>query len=178
MLYAEAMEITTLCYLRREGRYLLLYRDRKPDDLNAGFWIAPGGHLEDGESPLDCILREYREESGLTLLDPVLRGIVSFLFNGKETELTFLYTAEQAQGTLRACEEGELAWIDGSEIPGLSLWDGDRIFLPRLFSGNLDFFSLRLEYTGRELRSAVWEAGEDPDCPPFPRPADHTHHSI
>ncbi len=171
-MYTEHMETTTLCYLRREGKILLLYRDRKKNDLNEGFWIAPGGHLEDGETPLECIKREFREESGLTLRDPVLRGIVSFIFNGKETELTFLYTASSAEGELRPCEEGELVWVPEPEIPELSLWEGDRIFLPRLFSEDESFFALKLEYAGRRLVRSEWETGNSGGRAPYPGPSD------
>jgi len=170
MMYAEFMEITTLCYLEQDGKWLLLYRDRKKNDLNEGFWIAPGGHVEDGESPEDCVRREFLEETGLTLTDPVLRGLVSFIFNGTSTELTFLFTASGAEGVLQPCEEGELAWIPQEEIPSLSLWEGDRIFLPRLLGGSRSFFSLRLEYEGRTLVRSEWESGADPEVSPVPSP--------
>jgi len=161
------METTTLCYLRQGSRWLLLYRNKKKEDPNAGYWIAPGGHVEEGESPLDCVRREFREETGLHLPRPTLRGLVSFIFNGQATELTFLYTADEAEGDLRPCEEGELAWVEAADIPALPLWEGDRIFLPRLLSEDGDFFALKLEYQGRTLTRAVWEADGKKDLPPF-----------
>ncbi len=128
----------------------MLYRNKKEKDENAGKWIGVGGKLEEGESPEDCLLREVREETGLTLLRRQFRGIVTFVSDEWGTEQMFLYTADGFEGKLKECEEGELRWIPEEKIPELSLWEGDRIFLRKLFDTEEVFF-LKLIYSGDRL---------------------------
>ncbi len=142
------MKLTTLCYIEREGRYLMLHRTKKKQDINAGKWIGVGGKLEQDESPDDCIIREVWEETGLRLRNLRMRGVITFIL--PENEISFLYTAE-AEGELhRDCSEGELQWMPISDIDQLELWPGDRIFLPLLKSKNA-FFSLKLTYENDRL---------------------------
>ena len=149
------MKNTTLCYIENHnGDYLMLYRNKKKNDPNAGKWIGIGGKFEDGESPDECLLREVREETGLTLLSWELRGIVTFVSDEWETEYMFLYTSDDWSGKLSVCDEGQLAWKQKSEIGSLSMWEGDKIFL-RLLQDERDFFSLKLSYEGQKLISAV-----------------------
>ena len=149
------MKNTTLCYIENHnGDYLMLYRNKKKNDPNAGKWIGIGGKFEDGESPDECLLREVREETGLTLLLWELRGIVTFVSDEWETEYMFLYTSDDWSGKLSVCDEGQLAWKQKSEIDSLSMWEGDKIFL-RLLQDERDFFSLKLSYEGQKLISAV-----------------------
>ena len=149
------MKNTTLCYIENHnGDYLMLYRNKKKNDPNAGKWIGIGGEFEDGESPDECLLREVREETGLTLLSWELRGIVTFVSDEWETEYMFLYTSDDWSGKLSVCDEGQLAWKQKSEIDSLSMWEGDKIFL-RLLQDERDFFSLKLSYEGQKLISAV-----------------------
>lgn len=149
------MKNTTLCYIENHnGDYLMLYRNKKKNDPNAGKWIGIGGKFEDGESPDECLLREVREETGLTLLSWELRGIVTFVSDEWETEYMFLYTSDDWCGKLSICDEGQLAWKQKSEIDSLSMWEGDKIFL-RLLQDERDFFSLKLSYEGQKLISAV-----------------------
>ena len=140
------MRLTTLCYIQNEGRYLMLHRVSKAHDENAGKWIGIGGHIEENESPLDCIRREILEETGLTVEHLTLRGLITFILPKWGNELTFLYTADTAEPSLRACPEGKLAWIPLADIPSLNLWEGDRIFLPLLEKPNPGCFSLTLTY--------------------------------
>ena len=70
---------TTLCYLEKDGQYLMLHRVKKKNDLNHDKWIGVGGKFEEGESPEDCLLREVGEETGLTLTDYRFRGLVTFV---------------------------------------------------------------------------------------------------
>ena len=149
------MKNTTLCYIENHnGDYLMLYRNKKKNDPNAGKWIGIGGKFEDGESPDECLLREVCEETGLTLLSWELRGIVTFVSDEWETEYMFLYTSDDWSGKLSVCDEGQLAWKQKSEIGSLSMWEGDKIFL-RLLQDERDFFSLKLSYEGQKLISAV-----------------------
>ncbi len=143
-------EVTTLCYIEKGDGYLMLHRIKKEEDVNAGKWIGVGGHFEDGESPEDCLLREVKEETGLHLLSYRLRGIITFVNTKYPTEIMFLYTADEYEGELKACDEGELRWIAKDEIFDLNLWEGDKIFLELLVKGEA-FFTLKLIYDGDEL---------------------------
>lgn len=149
--------LTTLCYIEKEDRYLMLHRISKKNDVNKEKWIGVGGHFEKDESPEDCLLREVKEETGLALTSYHFRGIVTFILKDKGSELTeymCLYTADDYEGTLYDCNEGVLKWVNKNEIFNLNLWEGDRIFL-RLLQENHPFFSLKLVYEGNCLKEAV-----------------------
>ena len=148
------MRNTTLCYLEQDGQYLMLHRVKKSHDVNHGKWIGVGGKFEFQESPEDCLLREVREETGLTLKSWRYRGIVTFLYNDDEAEYMHLFTADGWTGTLRDCAEGELRWVPRDEVGKLNLWEGDRIFLA-LLTRDEPFFSLKLTYRGDDLVGAV-----------------------
>ena len=146
---------TSLCYLKRgNGDTLLLHRVKKQQDLNRGKWIGIGGRFEEGESPEECALREFREETGLTLTSWRYRGIVTFVSNEAEGEHMHLFTADGYEGTLTDCDEGVLAWVSEEEFSRLPQWEGDKIFL-RLLEQDVPFFSLKLTYRGEHLREAV-----------------------
>ena len=155
---------STLCYLERGDEYLMLHRVKKKNDLNHDKWIGVGGKCEEGESPEDCVLRETREETGLTLTDFHYRGLVTFVSDRAPTEYMHLFTAAGWTGSPVPCGEGELAWVKKAEVPSLTLWEGDRIFL-RLLEEDGPFFSLKLEYRGEKLVSA-WLDGRPLDIPP------------
>lgn len=140
---------TVLCYIERDGQYLMLYRNRKKNDLNGGKWIGVGGKTEPGEAPEDALLREVKEETGLTLTRYRRRGLVTFV-SGDLTEYMFLFTADGFEGNLCPCDEGELRWVDISRVSSLPLWEGDRQFLP-LLAADEPYFSLKLEYDGDRL---------------------------
>ena len=148
------MKNTTLCYIERDGQYLMLHRVKKENDENRDKWIGIGGKFEPGESPEDCVLREVREETGLTLTDYKYRGLVTFVLDGWGTEFMHLFGASGWTGALRTdCDEGELAWIKKAEFAALPQWEGDRIFL-RLLEEGAPFFNLTLRYHGDTLCSA------------------------
>lgn len=136
---------TTLCYIRRGEEYLMLHRIKKKHDLNQDKWIGIGGKFEDGESPEDCLLREAREETGLTLTDYRYWGIVTFVSDRWPTEYMHLFTADGFTGTLKECDEGDLEWIPKSRLLELPHWEGDAIFLD-LLARDVPFFSLKLRY--------------------------------
>ena len=145
---------TSLCYIEQDGKYLMLHRIRKENDLNRDKWIGIGGKFERGESPYDCVLREAQEETGLILHHPRYRGIVTFVY-GEITEHMHLFTATHFGGTLRDdCDEGVLEWIGKQDLMDLPMWEGDRIFL-RLLNEAAPFFSLKLVYEGERLTAAV-----------------------
>jgi len=145
---------TTLCYIEQDGKYLMLHRTKKQNDLNENKWIGIGGRFNEGESPEDCVIREVREETGLTLTSYRYRGIVTFVSDLYPTEYMHLFTSDSYIGDLIDCDEGELEWIPKEEITNLPVWEGDRIFL-RLLREDVPFFSLKLVYEGDRLKSAV-----------------------
>ena len=149
------MRNTTLCYLERGRDYLMLHRVKKEVDENKDKWIGIGGKFEEGESPEDCLLREVREETGLTLTSWRYRGIVTFVSDEWGTEYMHLFTADAWEGQIRQdCDEGVLEWIDREKLLSLPIWEGDKIFL-RLLEEDAPFFSLKLRYKGDRLAEAV-----------------------
>ena len=148
------MKMTTLCYLERNGKYLMLHRTKKEHDENRDKWIGVGGKFEAGESPEDCMRREVLEETGLTVTDYRYRGIVTFVSDVYPSEYMHLFTCSDWTGDLRECDEGELAWIDKRDLFDLTMWQGDRIFL-KLLETDDPFFSLKLTYRGERLTQAV-----------------------
>ena len=145
---------TTLCYIYRDDEVLMLHRVKKKNDLNHDKWIGLGGKFEDRESPEDCVLREVREETGLTLTSWRYRGIVTYVSDLYETEYMHLFTADGFTGEMTECDEGEPAWIKKEKLDELPQWEGDRIFL-KLLDEEAPFFSLKLVYEGDTLKEAV-----------------------
>ena len=152
----------TLCYLENDrGEYLMLHRVKKKHDVNQDKWIGVGGKFEENESPDECLIREVREETGLTLTDYRLRGIVTFVSQGWETEYMFLYTATGWAGELLAdCDEGTLEWVDKKKVGDLPIWKGDELFFCQIEDPNSPFFSLKLSYRGDELVYAALDGKE------------------
>jgi len=148
------MRNTSLCYIEKDGSYLMLHRTKKEIDENAGKWIGVGGGFEEGESPDECAAREIKEETGLAVRSLRYRGIVTFVSDEWGTEYMHLFTSNDFDGKLIDCDEGELKWICKSDIYSLELWDGDRIFL-KLLEEESPFFSLKLEYKGDTLIRAT-----------------------
>jgi len=140
----------TLCYLEKNGQILMLHRIKKQDDIHEGKWNGLGGKFEEGESPEDCVIREVLEESGLTIINPKLSGIITFpKFNGESSWLVFLYKANEFFGDIIDSDEGQLEWVDKDKIFNLNLWEGDRYFLKWMFEDR--FFSAKFEYTNKKL---------------------------
>lgn len=137
---------STLCYIEKDGQYLMLHRTIKKNDVNKDKWIGVGGHFEFGESPEECVIREVKEETGYTLTSYRYRGLVTFVFGDKETEYMSLFTADGFEGTQIPCDEGQLEWVPIKEICKLNIWEGDKIFF-RLLEENIPFFSLKLGYS-------------------------------
>lgn len=145
------MRLTTLCYIERDGAYLMLHRTKKENDQSHDKWLGVGGKFEDGESPEECMLREVFEETGLILKDYAFRGIVTFVSDRWETEYMHLFTAAEYEGESGECSEGVLEWVPKEKVTELKLWEGDRIFLERL-NESRDFFSLKVVYEGETLK--------------------------
>ena len=139
--------LSTLCYIEKDGKYLMLHRTVKKNDVNKDKWIGVGGHFEVDESPEECLLREVKEETGYTLTSYQYRGIVTFVSGGGVTEYMSLFTADGFEGEPISCDEGELEWVDIEEVWHLNIWEGDKIFF-RLLDEQKEFFSLKLTYDG------------------------------
>ena len=148
------MKNTTLCYIEKNGQYLMLHRTKKEHDINHDKWIGVGGKFEENESPEDCLLREVREETGLTLTQFRLCGVITFLSDEWEGEYMYLFHATDYTGQIAECDEGVLEWIDKEKAIALPTWEGDKIFL-RLMDEGGPFFSLKLRYEGDTLKEAV-----------------------
>ena len=149
---------STLCYIERDGKYLMLHRIKKEVDANKDKWIGVGGKFEEGESPEDCVCREVLEETGLTLTGFTYRGLVTFVSDKWEGEFMHLFTADGFEGSIKDCDEGRLEWIAKEELMKLPMWEGDRIFLD-LIAKPCPFFSLKLRYEGERLAGA-WLNGK------------------
>lgn len=147
--------LTTLCYIEKDNQYLMLHRVKKEKDVNKDKWIGVGGHFEPEESPEECLLREVKEETGLTLTSWKFCGIVTFVATQWDTvEYMCLYKADGFTGELTDCNEGNLVWVDKNKVYDLPIWEGDKIFF-RLMEEREEFFSLKLCYDGDVLVEAV-----------------------
>ncbi len=146
------MILATLCYVRHNGKTLMMHRNKRPDDVHLGKYNGLGGKFEPGESPDECVVREVLEESNLNIV-PELRGVLTFPQFAKGHDwYCFLYTASKFTGELKAdCPEGDLVWIEDDRVLQLPLWPGDRIFLNWLSQPK--FFSAKFNYTGGQLIS-------------------------
>ncbi len=144
---------STHCYVEKDGKWLMLCRNKKKNDINKDKWIGVGGRFEQNESPEECIIREIKEETGLTVNKPNFKGIVTFCDDGY-CEYMHLFTANDFSGELTECDEGELRWIDIKDVPKLELWEGDRYFIDLILK-DAPFFSLKLIYEQHALETVI-----------------------
>ena len=146
------MKLATLCYLKKNGKTLMLHRVKKQGDIHAGKWNGLGGKFESEETPEDCVIREIREESGLKIKNPELKGVLTFPdFAHGEDWYVFVFTARAFSGKIEISAEGDLKWIKDTELLKLNLWEGDRISLEYL--DKKVFFSGVLRYKNGVLLS-------------------------
>ena len=138
---------TTLCYIEKDNQFLMLHRTKNENDINEGKWIGVGGKFEENETPEECLLREVKEETGLTLTGYKLRAVVTFVSDKWETEYMYLFTADGFAGELGKCDEGELEWVAKDKILDLNTWEGDRLFLEKILE-DAGFFTLKVVYKG------------------------------
>jgi 8-oxo-dGTP diphosphatase len=149
------MKLATLCYVKdiHSRLTLMILRNKKKGDYHLGKWNGLGGKLDPGESPQECAIREIFEESGLTVTNPQLKGIITFpMFDQKDDWYVFMFTASQYSGTLIDSPEGELRWIEDDKLKQLNLWEGDLLFLDWL-GENAPFFSAKFIYNNGKLES-------------------------
>ena len=144
------MILSTLCYIEKDGKYLMLHRTKKKNDINKDKWLGIGGKFEDGESPEECIIREVKEETGLTLNTYKLRCIVTYVSTKWETEYMYVFTSSDFTGKLIECNEGDLQWIGKDKVTELKTWEGDKIFVDKIQNDN-KFFTIKFNYDGDRL---------------------------
>ena len=144
------MILSTLCYIEKDGKYLMLHRTKKKNDINKDKWIGIGGKFEQNESPEECIIREVKEETGLVLKNYKLRCIVTYVSTIWETEYMYVFTSDKFEGNLIDCNEGDLQWIDKDKVTQLKTWEGDKIFLEKIQKDNT-FFTIKFNYDGEKL---------------------------
>lgn len=145
---------TTLCYIQKDEKYLMLHRIKKQNDINKDKWIGIGGKFEEGESPEECALREVKEETGLSLKSYEYRGIVTFVSDNNFTEFMHIFWSNNFEGEIIDCDEGKLEWIEKSKLNDFEHWKGDEIFLD-LIDKKVPFFSLKLVYKSGILLKAI-----------------------
>lgn len=153
-MWKDGLLQTTLCYLERDGCYLMLHRIKKEKDVNRDKWIGVGGKFEPDEDALACVHREVREETGYEMHHPQYRGMVDFYCPPWEPERMHLYTCDEFSGTPADCDEGVLEWVPKEKVCELPIWEGDKIFFD-LLNRNAPFFHLELYYEGNQLQKAV-----------------------
>ena len=144
------MILSSLCYIEKDGKYLMLHRTKKKNDINKNKWLGIGGKLEEGESPEECIIREVKEETGLTLNTYKLRCVVTYVSTNWETEYMYVFTSNDFSGNLIECNEGDLHWIEKDKIIELKTWEGDRIFVEKILEDKT-FFTVKFNYDGEKL---------------------------
>lgn len=139
------MILSTVCYIEKDNKYLMLHRTKKENDVNKDKWIGVGGKFEKDESPEECVLREVMEETALRLLDIKLRCIVTYVSNTFDTEYMYVFTSNKFEKEISKCSEGDLEWIDKDKILDLNIWEGDKIFLKKI-NNNDGFFTAKFIY--------------------------------
>ena len=149
------MKQTVLVYIEENNKYLMLYRNKKEKDINKNKFIGIGGHVEEGETPDDTLIREVKEETGLKLLSFIKRGIVYFVLNGYVEEM-HVYTSNNFEGEMIECNEGELIWINKNEVLNLPIWAGDKYFLKHLLEDD-KYFTMKLVYEDDNLVEVIEE---------------------
>ncbi|MEW6003975.1 MAG: 8-oxo-dGTP diphosphatase [Stygiobacter sp.] len=146
------MQLATLCYVMKDNKTLMLYRNKKENDYHEGKWNGLGGKFEKGETPEECVIREVKEESGLEIKEPKLHGIITFpMFDGLKDWYVFMFTVNNFSGNIIESNEGKLEWIPNDKLLELNLWEGDKIFIPWLFQGK--YFSAKFIYRDKKLIS-------------------------
>ena len=144
------VQLATICYIDNGREFLMLHRNKKPNDVHAGKWIGVGGKLERGETPQDCAAREILEEKGLKA-KPVLKGIITLPeFTPDLDWYTYVFKVTEFEGELIDCNEGTLEWVPYDQVLSKPTWEGDHTFVEWLLEDK-PFFSAKFVYDGDKL---------------------------
>ena len=144
------MKLATLCYIQKDNKTLMLLRNKKEKDMHKGKWNGLGGKFEEGETPEECVIREVKEESGLKIKNPTLKGFITFPSFNNQTWRVFVFVAKEFEGKLIESDEGDLKWIKNEEVLNLNLNEGDKIFMKWL--NKKEFFSAKLIYEDKKFK--------------------------
>ena len=140
------VQLATICYIDNGREFLMLHRNKKPNDVHAGKWIGVGGKLERGETPQECAAREILEETGLKA-KPVLKGVITF---PDLDWYTYVFKVTEFEGELIDCNEGTLEWVPYDQVLSKPTWEGDHTFVEWLLEDK-PFFSAKFVYDGDKL---------------------------
>jgi 8-oxo-dGTP diphosphatase len=144
------MILATLCYIKHNGRTLMVHRNKKANDIHEGKWNGLGGKIEARETPDECVIREVLEESGLSIRNPKYCGLLVFTnFKGNDWYV-FVFTATEFTGELIDSPEGKLEWISDEKLLDLNLWESDHIFFQWIEEEKR--FSAKFEYDRDKMR--------------------------
>ena len=144
------VQLATICYIDNGREFLMLHRNKKPNDVHAGKWIGVGGKLERGETPQECAAREILEETGLKA-KPVLKGVITFPeFTPDSDWYTYVFKVTEFEGKLIDCNEGTLEWVPYDQVLSKPTWEGDHTFVEWLLEDK-PFFSAKFVYDGDKL---------------------------
>lgn len=146
-------KLATICYIDNGRELLLLYRNKRLDDVHYGKWISVGGKLEAGESPEDCAKREVLEETGLVVTEMSLKGLVTFPdFTPDHDWYTYVFKVTGFEGqVVKDCPEGHLEWVAYDKVLDKPTWEGD-YELFRWILEDSPFFSAKFTYDGDHLQ--------------------------
>ena len=135
---------TVQIYLKKDDCYLLLYRNKKKNDINEGKWIGVGGKREIGETIEECAIRETKEETGYDIHSLKCSGEVLFI-DDELRLMMYIYEVEDFDGNQIECDEGDLKWIPIKDIYDYPMWEGDKAFLPKVINHE-SYFKMTLTY--------------------------------
>ena len=136
----EQVELTVLCLIHKDDSYLL--QDRIKDDWKG--YTLPGGHIAPGESIVDAVIREMREETGLTINNPHLCGVKQFPIEGGRY-IVFLFETDRFEGELADSDEGKMHWIKASDLSNVNLVNDFDDFIEVMLSDGLTEFQYVIE---------------------------------
>jgi len=125
----------TICEIIQDGKILLQYK--AAGKFGEGKWNGPGGKIKPDETPVEGVIREVKEETGLTILDPVLNGLIDFYFGEKPEPdwITYIFRVTEFEGKIIPNDEGELRWFRVEDIPYEDMWQDDAYWLPAFIEG-------------------------------------------
>ncbi|RBI63582.1 8-oxo-dGTP diphosphatase [halophilic archaeon] len=142
------MQHATLCYPIEDERVLLI---RKKRGLGDGKYVGPGGKLEAGETPRECVVREVEEEVGVTVRDPEKVGEFRFVFGDDPRMYVHVFRTYDFEGTPTETPEADPEWFAFDDVPYDEMWDDDRLWLPHLFEGETFEGTFRFDADGEEM---------------------------
>lgn len=145
----EATTVATLCWVLDDDRALLIEKKR---GVGAGLYNAPGGKVEDDETPRECARRETREEVGVTPFGMEKVGTLDFTFGDDPFMFVYVFRADDYEGSPRETAEARPAWFDTDSLPYEEMWEDDRYWVPHLLAGETFHGDAVFDADGDELR--------------------------